>query len=216
MMSVEIKWDAQGLVPAIVQDAESKQVLMLAYVNAQALEKTLETGFAHFWSRERKALWKKGETSGNIQRVREVRYDCDADALLLLVEPRGPACHTGEVSCFYRSLPLPLAGDAQATRPDEDVVAGAVLDELFAIIESRKSQAPAGSYTARLLAAGEDEIIKKVGEEAVEVIVAAKGQGDARLVAEVADLVYHTMVLLAARGLTWQAVEEELARRRRG
>lgn len=100
----EINWDSNGLVPAIVQDEKTKQVLMLAYMNAEALAKTRETGLAHFWSRSRKALWKKGETSGNIQRVREIKYDCDGDAILLLVDPAGPACHTGEVSCFYRSL----------------------------------------------------------------------------------------------------------------
>jgi len=103
-MSGEINWDANGLVPAVVQDAKTKQVLMLAYLSAESLAKTMETGIAHFWSRRRKTLWKKGETSGNIQRVREIKYDCDGDAILLVVDPAGPACHTGEVTCFYRSL----------------------------------------------------------------------------------------------------------------
>ena len=203
-IEAEIRWDERGLVPAIVQDARTGQVLMLAYMNGEALARTLETGEAWFWSRSRGELWHKGATSGNTQRVVEVRYDCDADALLLRVEPHGPACHTGHTSCFYRRLPGSPEGEAQ----DEPV-----LDRLWTIIEERKAHPKEGSYTCRLLAAGEAEILKKVGEEAVEAIVAAQCEGDARLVSELADLTYHVLVLLAARGLSWANVEAELARR---
>lgn len=204
MGNVEIRWDERGLVPVIVQDARTGQVLMLAYMNDEALARTLETGEAWFWSRSRGELWHKGATSGNTQRVVEVRYDCDADALLLRVEPRGPACHTGHTSCFYRRLPGSPEGEAQD---------GPVLDRLWAVIEERKAHPKEGSYTCRLLADGEAKILRKVGEEAVESIIAAQWEGDARLVSELADLIYHILVLLAARGLSWADVEAELARR---
>lgn len=199
-----LQWDQHGLVPAIVQDAHTGQVLMLAYVNAEALERTLETGESWFWSRSRGELWYKGATSGNTQRVIEVRYDCDADALLLRVEPRGPACHTGHQSCFYRRLPGSPEGEDDH-QP--------VLDRLWAIIQDRKAHPRPGSYTCQLLEAGQPQILKKIGEEAVEVIVAAQSEGDERLVSELADLVYHTLVLLAARDLSWADVEAELKRR---
>jgi phosphoribosyl-ATP pyrophosphohydrolase/phosphoribosyl-AMP cyclohydrolase len=202
-MNVEIRWDERGLVPAVVQDAVTGQVLMLAYMNAQSLERTLETGEAWFWSRSRQELWHKGATSGSTQQVAEIRYDCDADTLLLRVRPRGPACHTGRRSCFFRSLP---------GSPDE---AGGppVMQRLWAIIQERKDNPQEGSYTCRLLAAGQDKILKKVGEEAIEVVIAAQREGDGRLLSELADLTYHTLVLLAARDLSWSDVEEELGRR---
>lgn len=203
-IEAEIRWDERGLVPAIVQDARTGQVLMLAYMNSEALARTLKTGEAWFWSRSRGERWHKGATSGNTQRVVEIRYDCDADALLLRVEPRGPACHTGHASCFYRRLP---------GSPEEEAQDEPVLGHLWAIIQERKAHPKEGSYTCRLLAAGEPEILKKVGEEAVEAIVAARCEGDARLVSELADLTYHVLVLLAARGLSWADVEAELARR---
>jgi len=205
-----LRWDQRGLVPAIVQDAHTGQVLMLAYMNAEALAQTLATGEAWFWSRSRGELWHKGATSGNTQRVVEVRYDCDADALLLRVEPRGPACHTGHTSCFYRRLPGSPEGKAE---DEKGQVSDLPLDRLWAIIQDRKANPKAGSYTCQLLSAGEPEILKKVGEEAIEVIVAAQGEGDERLVSELADLTYHVLVLLAARGLSWTDVEAELARR---
>jgi len=177
---------------------------MLAYMNDEALARTLATGESWFWSRSRAELWRKGATSGNTQRVVEVRYDCDADALLLRVEPRGPACHTGHTSCFYRRLPGSPEREAEGER---------ILDRLWAIIQDRKANPKEGSYTCHLLAAGEPEISKKVGEEAIEVIVAAQSEGNERLVSELADLVYHTLVLLAARDLSWADVEAELARR---
>ncbi len=200
-----IEWDEQGLVPVIVQDARTSEVLMLAYANAEALARTLESSEAHFWSRSRQALWRKGETSGHTQRVLEVRCDCDADVLLYLVEPRGPACHTGERTCFFRTLAKP--GDAG---PEEERFG---IPELVALLRDRKEHPREGSYTCSLLAAGENLILKKVAEEAVEVVIAAKGEGHERLISEVADLVYHVLVLLLQQDIGWPEVEAELARR---
>jgi phosphoribosyl-ATP pyrophosphohydrolase/phosphoribosyl-AMP cyclohydrolase len=201
-----IRWDERGLAPAIVQDAHTGQVLMLAYMNQEALEQTLRTGETWFWSRSRDELWHKGATSGNRQRVIDVRYDCDADTLLVLAEPMGPACHTGRQSCFYRRLPG--EDEVPASMP-----AGGVLDHLEAVIQDRKVNPRPGSYTCQLLAAGQPRILKKVGEEAIETIVAAQSEGDERLLSELADLAYHALVLLASRDLSWADVENELARR---
>jgi len=202
---VEPKWNEQGLAPAVVQDARTGEVLMVAWMNAEAWRLTQETGETHFWSRSRQKLWHKGETSGNVQRVVEIRLDCDADTVLLRVEPAGPACHTGERSCFYT-----IVGDRKS-----EVGSPAILDQLYRVILDRKRTAPAGSYTARLFESGLQEISKKVGEESVEVIVAALGQSDERLVSETADLFYHTLVLLAARGVSLAQVEAELEKRRK-
>jgi phosphoribosyl-ATP pyrophosphohydrolase/phosphoribosyl-AMP cyclohydrolase len=205
----EIKWNTQGLVPAIVQDANTHQVLMLAYMNEASLKRTLETGETWFWSRSRGELWHKGATSGNRQRVVEVRYDCDADTLLVQVEPAGPACHTGQQSCFYRRLPEG-PGEIEGSAPP---ATGGVLPHLEAVIQDRKTHPRPDSYTCQLLAAGQPRILKKVGEEAIEILIAAQSEGDERLVSELADLIYHTLVLLAARGMSWVNVEAELARR---
>ncbi len=199
--SLPVRWDAQGLAPVVVQDATTREVLMVAYANADALQRTLETGDAHFWSRSRGSLWRKGETSGNTQRVREVRYDCDGDALLYLVEPAGPACHTGAQSCFYRTLAT-LGGAATFT-----------LADLLTLLQDRRAHPQEGSYTCALFAAGENRILKKVAEEAAEVVIATLGEGRERLVSEIADLVYHTLVLLVQQGITWDEIEAELARR---
>ncbi len=206
---------------------------MVAWMNQEALHLTRETGQAHFWSRSRATLWHKGETSGNVMNVREMRIDCDGDTLLLKVEPEGPACHTGQRSCFYRCLdPVSASsadkldgrwrhGDgerrAEGGRPVDASaeVDGGILDELFSVILDRKARRPTGSYTAELFDAGEDEILKKVGEEAMEVVLAAKGEGDERVVSEIGDLVYHLLVLLAWRDLEPADVEAELAERRR-
>ena len=213
--SIRIKFDEQGLVPAVLQDATTGQVLMVAWMNEEALRRTQETGQAHFWSRSRQELWHKGATSGNFMNVREIWVDCDADTLLLKVDPTGPACHTGEQSCFYRRV-QPPSPSPQVWGEGEGLGGSpTVLETLFATILDRQANPQPGSYTVRLLDAGEDEILKKVGEEAMEVILAAKGQGDERLVYEVADLFYHLLVLLAARGLTLADVEAELVRRRR-
>jgi len=207
-MDEEIKFDRRGLVPAVVQDASTGQVLMVAWMNREALRLTRETGQVHFWSRSRQELWHKGATSGNFMNVREILVDCDADTLLVKADPEGPACHTGERSCFYRRLmEAPDDATAEAT--------GDILEELFGVILDRRKDRPQGSYTAALFQAGEDEILKKIGEEAMEVVLAAKGQGDDRLISETADLTYHLLVLLAARGLALADVERELAKRRR-
>ena len=202
----QIKWDKRGLVPAIVQDAHTGQVLILAYMNQESLDRTLVSGETWFWSRSRGELWHKGATSGNTQRVEDIRYDCDADTLLLRVEPSGPACHTGEQSCFHRRL----SDDARVGAPP---ASGGVLGHLEAVIQDRKENPRPGSYTCQLLDGGLPHILRKVGEEAVETIVAAQSEGDERLVSELADLTYHALVLLAARDLSWASVERELERR---
>jgi phosphoribosyl-ATP pyrophosphohydrolase/phosphoribosyl-AMP cyclohydrolase len=203
---MELAWNEQGLVPAIVQDARTGQVLMLAYMNEESLRLTVETGETWFWSRSRGELWHKGATSGNRQRVIELRTDCDADTLLVRVQPVGPACHTGEQSCFYRTLP---EGDRAGAPP----ASSQVLPHLEGVIEDRKANPRTGSYTCELFEAGLPRILKKVGEEAVEILIAGQSESDERLASEVADLVYHTLVLLVARDLSWTDVERELAER---
>jgi phosphoribosyl-ATP pyrophosphohydrolase/phosphoribosyl-AMP cyclohydrolase len=196
----EIAFDQRGLVPCIVQDWRTGEVLTLAYMNAEALERTRETGEIHFFSRSRQQLWRKGETSGNTQTVKAIRYDCDADALLALVEPTGPACHTGERSCFHR-------GDLTPGAPHES------LPTLERTIAERAATRPEGSYTARLLNdpgyAG-----AKVQEEAEEVVRAAREESDERVAEEAADVIYHLAVLLRGRGLSLADAEQVLDGRR--
>jgi phosphoribosyl-ATP pyrophosphohydrolase/phosphoribosyl-AMP cyclohydrolase len=197
----EVKFDRDGLVPAVVQDATSGEVLMVAYMNKESLAKTLETGQTHFWSRSRKELWHKGETSGHTQAVKSIALDCDGDTLLLRVEQTGVACHTGNRSCFFRELNLdsePVTGLAQ------------VLGELSRVIHDRKEKMPEGSYTSKLFAAGVDRILKKVGEEAGEVIIAAKNHSKEEIAWEVSDLLYHLLVLLAQEGVSLEDVAKEL------
>jgi len=190
-------FDANGLVPVVAQDRASGDVLMVAWANGEALERTAETGIAHFWSRSRKALWRKGETSGHELRVVEVRADCDRDTLLLVVEPTGPACHTGARTCFGEPSPT----------------AAGMLEELARVVAER-AQAPAEeSYTARLLAKGPDQVLKKIGEEATEVVLAARVQSDERLAEESADLLYHLLVALHQRRLPVSRVMDELRKR---
>ena len=193
----EIRFDAAGLVPVVAQDATTGSVLTLAYADREAVERTLETGEAHYYSRSRRELWRKGATSGNTQRVTEVRLDCDADALLYKVEPRGPACHTGEKSCFFTTVAGPGVG--VATGGSGEVEFGAMVERLAGVISERHGEMPEGSYTAQLLASGTGRLSQKVGEEAVEVVVAAL-EGE-RLAEEAADLVYHLLVLLEERGV---------------
>lgn len=188
-----------GLVPAVVQDARSGRVLMLGYMNREALERTRETGRVTFFSRERGRLWTKGETSGNTLECVEVRADCDADALLVRAIPHGPTCHTGQVSCF---------GEPAAA------MLGEVVGDLFRVIEQRKATRPEGSYTARLFEGGVPAIAQKVDEEAAELVAEAVG-GGARPVEEASDLLYHVLVLLAALGHTPEDVARELRARRR-
>lgn len=194
----ELVYDQAGLIPVVVQDRASGDVLMLAYANPEALQRTALSGLAHFWSRSRQALWRKGETSGNALRVRELRADCDRDALLMVVEPAGPACHTGTRTCFGETTPT----------------GAGMLEELGRVIASRRQQPPEGSYTAKLLAKGLDHTLKKIGEESAEVVIAAKGESGERLAEESADLVFHLLVALEQRGVRPGQLLEVLRRRR--
>jgi phosphoribosyl-ATP pyrophosphohydrolase/phosphoribosyl-AMP cyclohydrolase len=204
----EIRFDERGLVPVIAQDATTGAVLTLAYANREALDRTLASGEAHYYSRSRGELWHKGATSGNTQRVVEVRLDCDGDALLYRVLPSGPACHTGEDTCFFTTVE---GGGIEAG--DGERRLGAMVDELAATISARHRELPEGSYTARLLGEGRERVAQKVGEEAVEVVVAALA--DERLAEEAADLVYHLLVLLEERGVGTDEVARVLRDRHR-
>jgi phosphoribosyl-ATP pyrophosphohydrolase/phosphoribosyl-AMP cyclohydrolase len=195
-----LKFDERGLIPAIVQDARTREVLTLAYMNEESLARTIETGETWFWSRSRHELWHKGETSGNTQSVVNLINDCDNDALVVLVNPAGPACHTGARSCF------------DSKPGDEDL--GLLLANLYKLIESRERERPDGSYTTYLFNSGLDKILKKVGEESAETIIAAKNDDVSRLTSETADLVFHLLVLLVARGVSLDEVRKELERRR--
>ena len=210
-ISVEqLKFDERGLVPAIVQDARTGEVLTLAYMNAESLMKTIETKETWFWSRSRARLWHKGETSGHTQRVVEILPDCDRDALVVLVEPSGPACHTGARACFYDVIEG--AHDEQRAAEPSDL--GRVLRELYLLIESRRLERPEGSYTTYLFDQGLDKILKKVGEEASETIIAAKNEDRLALTKEASDLIYHLLVLLVERGVSLREVSEELLQRK--
>jgi phosphoribosyl-ATP pyrophosphohydrolase/phosphoribosyl-AMP cyclohydrolase len=193
----KVEFDQNGLVPVIAQDASTGDVLTLAYANREAVEKTLASGEAHYYSRSRAELWRKGATSGNTQRVVEVRLDCDGDALLYRVEPRGPACHTGEESCFFTTLAGEGVGVTVAD--EQEVRFGDMAERLAGTIAQRHREMPDGSYTVSLIQGGKERLAQKVGEEAVEVVVAALS--DYRLAEESADLVYHLLVLLEERGV---------------
>jgi phosphoribosyl-ATP pyrophosphohydrolase/phosphoribosyl-AMP cyclohydrolase len=204
----ELAWDARGLVPAVVQETETGEVLMVAWMNRDALEATRRTGLTHFWSRSREALWRKGETSGHAQHVDGLYADCDRDALLVQVHQDGVACHTGARTCFFTRL----AGWPEA--PAGAAAGPGVLEVVERTLVERRVAPPPGSYAARLYEAGEARICRKIGEEATEVITAALGgEGDERVVAEVADLWFHTMVLLARRGVPLRRVFAELQAR---
>ncbi len=205
----DIVYDEKGLVPAVVQDARTQEVLMLAYMNEESLEKTMQDGEAWFYSRSRQSLWKKGETSGNVLKLLRIDYDCDADTLLLQVNPAGPVCHTGARTCFYR------CGWSRDPQPG-DWPGGWFLPRLDRTVSQRKADSPDSSYTAQLFSAGLDRILKKVGEESGEVMIAAKNSDSQELVYEMADLWYHCLVLLHSKGLTLADVDAELARRRKG
>ena len=207
-MSIDdIAFNDDGLVPAVVQDADTGRVLTVAWMNRDSLEKTLETGQTWFWSRSRQELWNKGATSGNTQEVAGIATDCDSDAIEVSVIPAGPACHTGESTCFH----VPLQGDVGA-----DNASYAMMPDLEAIIRERVQDAdPKSSYTAHLMAKGIDTMCKKVGEEATEVAIAAKGEEREQLIYESADLLYHLMVLWQSQDIRLSEVAEELASRRR-
>lgn len=217
-----IKWDEHGLVPAIVQDDAGKEVLMMAYMNRDSLAKTLETGETWFWSRSRKELWHKGATSGHVQRVRSLWYDCDADTLLVKVMPGGPACHTGQYTCFYREAAGNFT-DSSVTKSgaagSEDNQSGLAADRfrmlslLESIIAQREAERPEDAYTTYLFEKGVDKILKKVGEETAEVIIAAKNRSHDELRYEVSDLIFHLLVLLREQKLPLDEVMMELNRR---
>lgn len=200
----QIRYNDQGLVPAIVQDYLDGTVLMMAWMNRESLRKTLETGETWFWSRSRQEFWHKGETSGHLQKVQSIRYDCDSDALLVTVEQIGDvACHTGERSCFHQ------IGDGKRS-PRADT-----LSQVFEVICDRKTQPNPDSYTCKLLAGGDNKILKKIGEEAAEVVMACKDDEADAIAGEVADLFYHTLVALAHHDVDVKAVYRKLQQRRR-
>ena len=199
-----LRFDDRGLIPAVIQDVESGTVLMLAYMNRESLALTLEKGQTHFWSRSRKSIWHKGETSGNFQNVKNVMYDCDADALLIKVEQKGQACHTGQYSCFFS----PLGDEAKGAAGF-----GETIGKLARVIHQRNIERPENSYTVKLLDGGLDRILKKVGEEAGEVIIAAKNHTPEETSWEVADLLYHMLVMLEAEGVSLSLVAEQLGKR---
>ncbi|WHZ02312.1 bifunctional phosphoribosyl-AMP cyclohydrolase/phosphoribosyl-ATP diphosphatase HisIE [Neobacillus sp. YX16] len=202
---MNIRFDEKGLVPAIVQDADTKEVLTLAYMNQESLTKTLETGETWFFSRSRQELWHKGATSGNTQSVVSVKYDCDQDAVLVLVQPKGPACHTGAVSCFTEGV---VTERATSSLTDYQI-----LHSLENLIIEREKERPEGAYTTYLFEKGVDKILKKVGEEASEVIIAAKNRDKEELKWEAADLLYHLQVLLVEQGLPFKEVLKTLEER---
>lgn len=226
-----LKFDEHGLLPAIVQDAGTREILTLAYMNAESLRRTIAEKQTWFWSRSRSELWHKGETSGHTQQVSDIILDCDLDAIVVQVQPNGPACHTGDRSCFHNGLVQAAKFDVQAAitagqpppfaptgssspagaEAKEDL--GALLESLYSLIESRRRERPDGSYTAYLFNAGLDKILKKVGEESTETIVAAKNDDRGELAAEASDLLYHLLVLLVERGITLREVQDELVSR---
>lgn len=202
----ELQFDPRGLLPAIVQHAETGEVLTLAYMNRESLQKSLDTGETWFFSRSRQQLWHKGKTSGNVQRIVSIKFDCDADALLVQVIPAGPACHTGERTCFYR--PLNKENNTTSSLPQ-------LLAELQEVIQQREREMPEGSYTTTLFNKGVKKIAQKVGEEALEVALASVNESDERVASEAADLLYHLLVLLVSRKISLGEVAKELASRRK-
>jgi len=243
-----VKYNEDGLIPAVTQDIRTDEVLMLAYMNEESLRKTMETGKAHYYSRSRQKLWLKGETSGHFQQVRSISLDCDGDTLLLKVEQTGAACHTGHRSCFFTRLDVkelkadvkkedaaagglnngatqyneaslqhenavPSQASAVSSQKSYDVAGAEVLGEVFNVISDRLVHPKEGSYTNYLFTKGLDKILKKIGEESCEVVIASKNGSSAEIKSEIADLFYHVMVLLAERGMTLQDIYEELKKR---
>jgi phosphoribosyl-AMP cyclohydrolase / phosphoribosyl-ATP pyrophosphohydrolase len=206
----EVRFGADGLVPVVAQERLSGDVLMLAWANREALEQTLLSGNAHYYSRSRQTLWRKGETSGHEQRVVEIRLDCDGDAVLYRVEQSGPACHNGTRTCFSKAVRRDSTPQDESILLEEEDAGGHQLSRLAALIASRARNPQPGSYTASLLEQGRGKISQKVGEEAVEVVVAANSEDDHRLASEAADLLYHLLVLLQSRGVPLGAVLKEL------
>ncbi|MDL2233872.1 bifunctional phosphoribosyl-AMP cyclohydrolase/phosphoribosyl-ATP diphosphatase HisIE [Ruminococcaceae bacterium OttesenSCG-928-L11] len=196
-----LRFAADGLIPAIVQDFHTGQVLMMAYMNRESLTISLEEKRTCFWSRSRQELWRKGKTSGNTQAIVSIHADCDSDTLLVKVIPQGPACHTGEQSCFFNEMAR------------DDAYREFSADALYSLLQRRKAEKKEGSYTTYLFEKGEDKILKKIGEECTEVVIAAKNDDKAETVYEIADLAYHTMVLMVQKGITLNDIRSELASR---
>jgi phosphoribosyl-ATP pyrophosphohydrolase/phosphoribosyl-AMP cyclohydrolase len=224
---MQLKFDARGLIPAVAQDVSSGEVLMVAWMNRESIQKTMETHKAHYYSRTRRALWLKGETSGHIQHVEEILADCDGDTLLLRVRQDGVACHTGNPTCFYQILDnLDEAAGTAAAAPGPVLQAGpeveaacpqaseSILKQVYVTIMDRKAHPREGSYTSLLFSKGLDRIVKKVGEEAAEVIIAAKNRDRSEICYETADLLYHLMVMMADAGIEWEDIFAELNKRR--
>lgn len=197
----KLKFDEQGLIPAVVVDTSTKQVLMLAYMNAESLHISMEEGRTCFWSRSRQSLWRKGETSGNVQHIVSITADCDADTLLVEVRPDGPACHTGSASCFFQPV------------FDGETPKGFAYEDLMGLLRGRKASPKEGSYTTYLFEKGVDKILKKIGEETTEVILSAKDGDRANMVYEICDLMYHVMVLMVETGVELDEVKREMASR---
>jgi phosphoribosyl-ATP pyrophosphohydrolase/phosphoribosyl-AMP cyclohydrolase len=234
-----LKFDRDGLIPTIVQDRVTGEVLMLAYMNGESLERTLQSGETWFWSRSRGELWHKGATSGHTQKVVDIRLDCDDDTLLVRVDPQGPACHTGERTCFFRNanamgdhvvkpdatpaeLDIDFTRDAAAIEKLQGQVSlvnvpamelGIQLQDLFKLVQERKDQRPPNSYTSYLFNSGLDKILKKIGEESAETIIAAKNEGKKELASEITDLLYHLLVLMVEREVSLRDIVEELSKR---
>jgi phosphoribosyl-ATP pyrophosphohydrolase/phosphoribosyl-AMP cyclohydrolase len=231
-MIQNLKFDEQGLITAVVQDEATSEVLMVAYMNAESLARTMQTGETWFWSRSRQELWHKGATSGHTQQVVDVRLDCDGDALLVRVNPNGPACHTGERTCFFRGASSKGSNGEAEQKESVKAIAtiqpvdsplslvnvaamdlGILLQDLFKLIQERKDQRPEGSYTTYLFDSGLDKILKKVGEEAAETIIAAKNEDRKPLSSEISDLLYHLLVLMVERDVSLQDILGELSHR---
>ncbi len=209
MFDLDLLFQKSELIPAVVQDVDSREVLMVGFTNREAVERTLETKTAWFWSRSRKKLWNKGEASGNFLHIKEILIDCDTDTLLYLCVPDGPVCHTGARSCFFNKIPI--------SSMERDIRRGYVVDstleKLYQVILNRKTHPQEGSYTCYLFDNGLDKILKKVGEECAETIIAAKNDVSADTVGEISDLIYHLMVMMAEKGIPLEAVLAELNRR---
>lgn len=203
----KLKFDQAGLIPAIIQDVDSREILMMAYMSRESLQRTLDSGSTWFWSRSRNELWHKGATSGNTQEVVALAADCDGDTLKVLVKPNGPACHNGTTSCF--------TNESESNTPivDRESLAES-LAQLYEVIKTRRQERPEGSYTTYLFEQGLDKILKKVGEESAETIIAAKNDNREALVSETSDLLYHLLVLMVERGVTLDQLQSELARRK--
>lgn len=213
----ELKFDEKGLIPVVTQDYKSNEVLMMAYMNEEAFRKSMESGKVHYWSRSRKKLWLKGETSGHYQHIKSINVDCDGDTLLVKVEQQEAACHTGHYSCFYRELSKDGVSETAKTVFDPEKAYGdnsKILREVYDVIVDRTINPKEGSYTNYLFTKGLDKILKKVGEEAAEVIIAAKNKSKDEIRYEISDLFYHILVLMVERGLELDDIYNELKGRR--